>query len=278
MTQWSEDLIPLEGARTLDGLFVQRVRRSPDRPAYRSFDRAAGEWRELSWGDMARRGSPLATGPVQRKATDRRPGGRAAAQLSRVGHVRHRRPVPGSGDRSPLHRRPRRQRRLHPAGRGGQGAAGAGRGALEAAHRGGRSIPLSTPRGDPGVGQRHTPVGRRGRARDRRRGLATRDRSSAHPARRRSRRPGHHRLHLRHYRASQGRDAEPPEHSLQRPRLVDHHRLLPGGRLPLLPAAIPHPRAHGELLPADDGGRHRGLRALRRPNWRRTCRRCGPPS
>ena len=54
MTQWSEDLIPLEGARTLDGLFVQRVRRSPDRPAYRSFDRAAGEWRELIWGDMAR--------------------------------------------------------------------------------------------------------------------------------------------------------------------------------------------------------------------------------
>jgi long-chain acyl-CoA synthetase len=54
LAQWSEDLIPLEGARTLDGLFVQRVRRSPDRPAYRSFDRAAGEWRELSWGDMAR--------------------------------------------------------------------------------------------------------------------------------------------------------------------------------------------------------------------------------
>jgi long-chain acyl-CoA synthetase len=52
LSQWSEDLIPLEGARTLDGLFVQRVRRSPDRPAYRSYDRRAGAWRELTWQDM----------------------------------------------------------------------------------------------------------------------------------------------------------------------------------------------------------------------------------
>ncbi len=53
MTQWSEDLIPVEGARTLDGLFVQRVRRSPERPAYHSFERAAGGWRGLTWRDMA---------------------------------------------------------------------------------------------------------------------------------------------------------------------------------------------------------------------------------
>ena len=54
MPQWSEDLIPVDVARTLDGLFVQRVRRSPDRPAYHSYERAAGSWRALTWGDMAR--------------------------------------------------------------------------------------------------------------------------------------------------------------------------------------------------------------------------------
>jgi len=54
VAKWSEDLIPMAGARTLDGLFVQRVRRSPDRPAYRSYEREAGDWRELTWRDMAR--------------------------------------------------------------------------------------------------------------------------------------------------------------------------------------------------------------------------------
>jgi long-chain acyl-CoA synthetase len=53
VTQWSEDLIPVEAACTLDGLFVERVRRSPHRPAYRCYERAAGEWRGLTWRDMA---------------------------------------------------------------------------------------------------------------------------------------------------------------------------------------------------------------------------------
>jgi long-chain acyl-CoA synthetase len=44
----------VEGARTLDGLFFQRVRRSPDRPAYRNYDRVAGEWHELNWRGVAR--------------------------------------------------------------------------------------------------------------------------------------------------------------------------------------------------------------------------------
>jgi long-chain acyl-CoA synthetase len=50
--QWSEDLIPIERARTLDGLFYQRVRRSPGRVAYRSFDRAANAWRDWSWQEV----------------------------------------------------------------------------------------------------------------------------------------------------------------------------------------------------------------------------------
>jgi long-chain acyl-CoA synthetase len=52
LTQWSEDLIPIERTRTLDGLFYQRVRRSPGRVAYRSFDRAANAWRDWSWKEV----------------------------------------------------------------------------------------------------------------------------------------------------------------------------------------------------------------------------------
>ncbi|MGE5155092.1 MAG: AMP-dependent synthetase/ligase [Bdellovibrio bacteriovorus] len=51
MSQWSEDLIAVERAGTLDGLFLQRVRRSPDRVAYRYHERDAG-WRSLTWGEM----------------------------------------------------------------------------------------------------------------------------------------------------------------------------------------------------------------------------------
>ena len=49
MKRWSEDLVSVERARTLDGLFHQRVQRSPDRAAYRWFDRASGDWRSLTW-------------------------------------------------------------------------------------------------------------------------------------------------------------------------------------------------------------------------------------
>jgi long-chain acyl-CoA synthetase len=52
--QWHEDLIPLEQARTLDGLFFQRVKRTPDGIAYRNYDRANKQWYELTWGDMER--------------------------------------------------------------------------------------------------------------------------------------------------------------------------------------------------------------------------------
>ncbi len=53
MTQWNEDLISVESARTLDGLLVQRARRSPQGLAYRSYDRAGKEWVGLTWGQVA---------------------------------------------------------------------------------------------------------------------------------------------------------------------------------------------------------------------------------
>ncbi len=52
---WNEDLISVEQARTLDGLFRVRVRRSPEREAYRWFDRASRAWRSLTWAGMADR-------------------------------------------------------------------------------------------------------------------------------------------------------------------------------------------------------------------------------
>ncbi|MES9972169.1 MAG: long-chain fatty acid--CoA ligase [Candidatus Thiodiazotropha sp.] len=51
---WSEDLISPEQAGTLDGLFLQRVHRTPDAVAYRHYHRHNKQWYELTWSDMAR--------------------------------------------------------------------------------------------------------------------------------------------------------------------------------------------------------------------------------
>jgi long-chain acyl-CoA synthetase len=51
VSQWSADLISVEHAGTLDGLFLQRLRRSPDRVAYRFHERDSG-WRSFTWGEM----------------------------------------------------------------------------------------------------------------------------------------------------------------------------------------------------------------------------------
>lgn len=78
MSEWSEDLISLDGARTLDGLFVQRVRRSPGRPADRAFDRASKTWGERTWLDMARQ---VARWRAAMAAEDVAPGDRVAILL-----------------------------------------------------------------------------------------------------------------------------------------------------------------------------------------------------
>ncbi len=55
MIEWQEDLITAEAAGTLDGLFFERLHRSPQRTAYRYHDKSTGEWVDLSWEDMGRR-------------------------------------------------------------------------------------------------------------------------------------------------------------------------------------------------------------------------------
>ena len=48
------DIIPVEVAGTLDGLFSERVRRSPNAVAYRGFYAADKQWRDHSWAQMDR--------------------------------------------------------------------------------------------------------------------------------------------------------------------------------------------------------------------------------
>ena len=49
----NNDAISVEQAQTIDGLFRERVRRSPDAVAYRYFNESAAVWEEISWSSMA---------------------------------------------------------------------------------------------------------------------------------------------------------------------------------------------------------------------------------
>ena len=48
------DVIASAAAKTLPGLFRERLARSPDSIAYREWDSASGQWCDFSWRDMAR--------------------------------------------------------------------------------------------------------------------------------------------------------------------------------------------------------------------------------
>lgn len=53
MAKPRKNLISIEEARTLDGLFAERVRRSPDKPAYQYHSRRDKAWKTYSWAEMA---------------------------------------------------------------------------------------------------------------------------------------------------------------------------------------------------------------------------------
>ncbi|MBS0423503.1 MAG: long-chain fatty acid--CoA ligase [Proteobacteria bacterium] len=50
--QTEQSIIPLEAAKTLDGLFRERVQRSPQKAAYRYFDPISEEWASYTWEQM----------------------------------------------------------------------------------------------------------------------------------------------------------------------------------------------------------------------------------
>ncbi|MGH6693376.1 MAG: AMP-binding protein, partial [Gammaproteobacteria bacterium] len=52
MAQTASHLIPLEAAVTLDGLFRERVKRTPDHVAYRAYNEAHSNWRDYTWGQI----------------------------------------------------------------------------------------------------------------------------------------------------------------------------------------------------------------------------------
>jgi long-chain acyl-CoA synthetase len=53
MNDWQEDLISLEAAVTLDGLFHERVGRTPDLTAYQDFETGQRRWLATSWREAA---------------------------------------------------------------------------------------------------------------------------------------------------------------------------------------------------------------------------------
>jgi long-chain acyl-CoA synthetase len=53
MIQYTKDIISPEEAKTLHGLFKERVNRTPHSTAYRYFDHKSKTWKESSWSDMA---------------------------------------------------------------------------------------------------------------------------------------------------------------------------------------------------------------------------------
>lgn len=78
MTILTEDIISIEQARTLDGLMVHRVRRSPDALAYRSYDAQSRIWHDTNWREV---GEQVARWREALAAEGLGPGDRVAVHL-----------------------------------------------------------------------------------------------------------------------------------------------------------------------------------------------------
>ncbi|MCB1801147.1 MAG: long-chain fatty acid--CoA ligase [Gammaproteobacteria bacterium] len=78
MAAYHENLISLDEAVTLDGLFACRAKRSPDREAYRFHDKDEKRWRSYSWAEIAH---ATARWQAAMRAENAPRGGRVAIQL-----------------------------------------------------------------------------------------------------------------------------------------------------------------------------------------------------
>ncbi|MBI2312169.1 MAG: long-chain fatty acid--CoA ligase [Betaproteobacteria bacterium] len=77
-TQGRVDNIPQEVAVTLDGLFRERVARTPDNVAYREFDEHQGKWVDYTWREMDRH---VARWQAAMRRDGLKPGERVAVML-----------------------------------------------------------------------------------------------------------------------------------------------------------------------------------------------------
>jgi long-chain acyl-CoA synthetase len=78
MTEQTEDIISTENAGTLDGLMLQRIRRTPDNIAYRSFDADSKCWRDTRWSEV---GEQVSRWQAAMAAEHLLPGERVAVHL-----------------------------------------------------------------------------------------------------------------------------------------------------------------------------------------------------
>jgi long-chain acyl-CoA synthetase len=78
VTGFHENIISLAESQTLDGLFACRVRRTPEREAYRYYDKDSRDWRSYSWAGMA---AEVARWQAAMRGEGVRRGGRVAIQL-----------------------------------------------------------------------------------------------------------------------------------------------------------------------------------------------------
>ncbi len=79
MIDYTKDIISPQTAKTLHGLFRERVRRTPDSPAYRYFDMESNTWKESTWFEMSLQIDRWKTA-LKREALD--PGDRVAIWIS----------------------------------------------------------------------------------------------------------------------------------------------------------------------------------------------------
>jgi long-chain acyl-CoA synthetase len=78
MSQYQPHVIPLESARTIDGLFRERAGRTPDLIACRHFNEQHGNWRDYTWGQIDHQ---VARWQAALESDGLRPGDRVAVML-----------------------------------------------------------------------------------------------------------------------------------------------------------------------------------------------------
>ena len=264
----SNERIEVEGCDTIPKLFWHQVKQRGERTAFREKD--LGIWRATSWREYGERAKAAGMGLVKFGLSH----GQVVSVLAETvpewlyvdmgTHGRGRRQQRHLSDRFGQAGRVHPERQPHPL------PVRRERGAARQVPRDPRALPrpgqgLRLRHGGPGRLQRPDGHGVRRAARARPRLRQGQPRAVGEAGRELAGRgAGDPRLHLRHDRAAQGRDAVAPQRHLpaqQRRRL---HPDREGRRAARLPAALPRRRAHLHGLPAVALGRHRQLRRERR--------------